>query len=267
MRHQLSSRIFNEYAMNSLQQSLQKLNDNLSNDFDKTKSVLDEAIINHCSDQTKKQLLTKVQTEWTKHQKLATKELKQGLTSYYDIGLYNLKIQISILEKLQNFVDQLPDDENNSNNGLPNFGANSIQTRRDIDTMLRVMLDTAPNDPASLPGVKQPKFLSNHLTLSNSLYSPEITEAAARSNLPSIGQRNTPIIPQYPPMIASATNGHTPQHESTITTPLTPQNDRFQSNNTTPDDDHLPSYTDLFIIPGNCKEERIQRRNTYLKNQ
>jgi hypothetical protein len=40
------------------------------------------------------------------------------------------------------------------------------------------------------------------------------------------------MIPQYPSMIASAipTNGHTPQHESTITTPLTPQNGRFQSN-------------------------------------
>ncbi len=45
--------------MNSLHQSLRKLNDNLSNDFDKTKSVLEEAVINHCSDHTKKQLLTK----------------------------------------------------------------------------------------------------------------------------------------------------------------------------------------------------------------
>jgi len=34
----------------------------------------------------------------------------------------------------------------------------------------------------------------------------------------------------------------------------------------TPDDDQLPSYTDLFIVPSNCKNERIQRRNTYLKN-
>ena len=48
-----------EYSMNSLQQSLQKLNDNLSNDFDKTKSILEEAVINHCSDHTKKKLLTK----------------------------------------------------------------------------------------------------------------------------------------------------------------------------------------------------------------
>lgn len=67
----------------------------------------------------------------------------------------------------------------------------------------------------------------------DSLYSPEITEAARRSNLPSIGQRNTPPrIPQYPSMIASpaATNGHTPQHESRITTPLTPNNGRFQNN-------------------------------------
>lgn len=45
--------------MNSLEQSLRKLNDNLSNDFDKTKSVLEEAVTNHCSDRTKNQLLTK----------------------------------------------------------------------------------------------------------------------------------------------------------------------------------------------------------------
>jgi hypothetical protein len=87
--------------MSSLQQSLQKLNDNLSNDLDKTKTVLEEAVTNHCSDHTKKQLLTKVQTEWAKHQKLATKELKQGLTSYCDVGLYNLRVQIAMLEKLQ----------------------------------------------------------------------------------------------------------------------------------------------------------------------
>jgi hypothetical protein len=42
-----------------------------------------------------------VQNEWSKHQKLAVKELKHGLASYCDIGLYNLKIQIAILEKLQ----------------------------------------------------------------------------------------------------------------------------------------------------------------------
>jgi hypothetical protein len=55
------------------------------------------------------------------------------------------------------------------NNGLPNFTTNSLQTRREIDTMLRVMLDTVPNNPASLPGVKTPKFLSNHLTLSSKI--------------------------------------------------------------------------------------------------
>ncbi len=72
--------------------------------------------------------------------------------------------------------------------------------------------------------------MNNSLFL-DSLYSPEITEAAARSTLPSIGQRNTPIIPQYPSMIASATptHGQTPQHQSTITTPLTPQNGRFEN--------------------------------------
>jgi hypothetical protein len=42
-----------------------------------------------------------VQIEWSKHQKLARKELKSGLSSYCDIGLYNLKIQTTILEKLQ----------------------------------------------------------------------------------------------------------------------------------------------------------------------
>lgn len=36
--------------------------------------------------------------------------------------------------------------------------------------MLRVMLDTAPNDPSSLPGAKRPKFLNNHLTLSSIKY-------------------------------------------------------------------------------------------------
>ena len=34
----------------------------------------------------------------------------------------------------------------------------------------------------------------------------------------------------------------------------------------TPDDDQLPSYTDLFVVPSNCKEQQ-QRRNTYIKNQ
>jgi hypothetical protein len=45
--------------MNSLQQSLEKLNNNLSNDFDKTKAVFEEAVTNHCSDHTKTQLLNK----------------------------------------------------------------------------------------------------------------------------------------------------------------------------------------------------------------
>ncbi|CAF0869294.1 unnamed protein product [Adineta ricciae] len=270
MRNQLSARIFNEYAMNSLQQSLKKLNDNLSNDFDKTKSVLEEAITNHCSDNTKKQLSSKVQTEWNKHQTFATKELKQGLLSYCDIASYHLRVQTAIVEKLQNFVEQLPDDDNNVNGGLPNFSAASVETRREIDTMLRIMLDSAPNDPASLPSNKRPKFLNNHLTLSNSLYSAEITEAAARSNLPSIGQRFPPGIPQYPSIVATATNSQTPQHQSNILSPLTPNNARFHSNTKsfldTPVDDHLPSYTDLFVVPSNCKGDRHERRNTFAKN-
>ena len=105
--------------MNALQQSLHKLNDDLLHDFDRTKSVYEEATANHCSDHTNKQLLNKgttratrtspiasrspflVQHEWSKHQKLAMKELKHGLSSYCDIGLYNLKIQMVMLEKLQ----------------------------------------------------------------------------------------------------------------------------------------------------------------------
>ncbi|CAF1932276.1 unnamed protein product [Rotaria magnacalcarata] len=253
MRHQLSSRIFNEYAMNSLQQALKKLNDNLSNEFDKTKSIFEEAVTNHCSDHTKNQLLTKVQMEWSKHQQVAAKELKQGLSSYCDIGLYNLKVQMAILEKLQSFIDQLPRaDDPDSHNGLSNFAANSIQTRRDIDTMLRVMLDAAPNDSTSLPGAKRPKFLDNHLTLSNSLFSPEISEAAAGSNFPTIGQRSTPVTPQYSSRIncATDTNRRTPQYEATMRTPLTPQNGHFQI---TSENDPLPSYSDLFVVPSTCK--------------
>jgi hypothetical protein len=42
-----------------------------------------------------------VQIEWSKHQKLAMKELKHSLSSYCNISLYNLKIQIAIIEKFQ----------------------------------------------------------------------------------------------------------------------------------------------------------------------
>jgi len=45
--------------MNSLEQSLEKLNNNLLNDFDKTKSLFEEAVTNHCSDHTKNQLFNK----------------------------------------------------------------------------------------------------------------------------------------------------------------------------------------------------------------
>lgn len=45
--------------MNALQQSLQKLNENLSGEFDQSKSVYEEANANHCSDPTKRQLLNK----------------------------------------------------------------------------------------------------------------------------------------------------------------------------------------------------------------
>lgn len=48
-----------EYSMNSLQQSLEKLNDNLNNDFEANKSLYEEATNNHCSDLTRRQLLNK----------------------------------------------------------------------------------------------------------------------------------------------------------------------------------------------------------------
>ncbi|CAF0985734.1 unnamed protein product [Adineta steineri] len=262
MRQQLSLRIYNEYAMNSLQQSLQKLNNNLSNDFDKTKSVFEESITNHCSDHTKKQLFNKVQTEWHKHQKLATKELKHGLSSYCDIGLYNLRIQTAILEKLQNFIDELPHDGTDTNTSLPDFSNRSSQARKDIDTMLRIMLDTAPNDSSLLPNVKRPKFLTDQLPLSSTLYSPEITEAAARSHGQSLRQQNAQIIPQYPsippPSASAMATAQTPQHESVMMTPITPHNNQFQN---LTNDDHLPSYTDLFVVPSSCKQTRIQRRS------
>ncbi|UJR13715.1 hypothetical protein I4U23_000726 [Adineta vaga] len=242
MRHQLSSRIYNECALNSLEQSLQKLNNQLSNEFDKTKSVFEEAVTNHCSDHTQKQLYNKVQQEWSKHQKLGIKELKQGLSSYCDIGLYNLKIQMTILEKLQSFIDQLPQDGTDGNASLPNFADNSSRTRKDIDTMLRIMLDAAPNDSSSLPNAKRPRFLSHQLTLSNSLYSPEITEAAARSHGQSLRQQNIQIIPQYPsipPSAPTAACAQAIQHESVMITPTTPQNNRFPNIS---EEDHLPSY-------------------------
>lgn len=68
----------------------------------------------------------------------------------------------------QNFIDQLPPDENDASVGLTNFSVNSTQSRKEIDTMLRIMLDAAPNDPTSLPNAKRPKFLNNQLILSSS---------------------------------------------------------------------------------------------------
>jgi len=49
-----------------------------------------------------------VQIEWSKHQKLAMKEFKHSLSSYCNIALYNLKIQIAILEKLQVIYREIP---------------------------------------------------------------------------------------------------------------------------------------------------------------
>lgn len=118
------------------------------------------------------------------------------------------------------------------------------------------------------------------MSFSDSLYSPEITEAAARSNLPSIGQRTPLIVPQCPSIIPSFN-----EHQSIMTTPLTPHNGHPPSHSGkitsyssdihakefrfflsgTPDDDHLPSYTDLFVVPSHCQESK-RRRNTYSKN-
>ena len=51
-----------------------------------------------------------------------------------------------------------------------------------------------------------------------------------------------------------------------MTTPLTPQNGPHVHHSVeTPDDDHLPSYTDLFVVPSTCQENK-RRRNTYAKN-
>lgn len=45
--------------MNPLQHSLERLNNDLSNDFDKVESVFEEAVTNHCSDHTKNLLFNK----------------------------------------------------------------------------------------------------------------------------------------------------------------------------------------------------------------
>ena len=55
------------------------------------------------------------------------------------------------------------------NDGQPDFAVHSQQTRKDIDTMLRIMLDSAPNDPSLLPNPKRPRFLTNQITLSSKI--------------------------------------------------------------------------------------------------
>ena len=42
-----------------------------------------------------------MQHEWSKHQKLAVDEFKRGLSSYCQIGSSNLKLQMTIMERLQ----------------------------------------------------------------------------------------------------------------------------------------------------------------------
>ena len=69
-------------------------------------------------------------------------------------------------------------------------------------------------------------FLTNEIEfLLDSLYSPEITEAAARSHGQSLRQQNAYFVPQY-----SSTNEQIPQHETMMmVTPTSPHNDQFQS--------------------------------------
>lgn len=139
----------------------------------------------------------------------------------------------------------MPHDDSDANTGLPEFASQSLEARRDIDTMLRIMLDAAPTDPASLPNVKRPKLFSNQLTLSSrshlhrdpfphwirssdTLYSSEISEAAAaRSQGQSLRQQN---IPQYPTIhstaAAAASAAQRPEHESMMVTPSALNNDQ-----------------------------------------
>ncbi|CAF0833414.1 unnamed protein product [Didymodactylos carnosus] len=272
-RHQLASRIFHEYAFDALQESLQKLNDHVQGDCEKTKMVFDEAVSNHCSEHTKKELLTQVQNEWAKHQKLAVKEMKTSLSSYCHIALYNLRLQTAIIEKLQGYVDQLPHDNNNNNDanhgseqrtsdinvGLPNFTANSIQTRQEIDTMLRIMLDAAPHE---LPPKKRNKFL-------DSLSSPEITQTTRNSDCLLRNQSSSnPPVPQH--LIIPSNNNHPEIQASYLFSPVsTGYNGQHHQSDVCMDaaDDNLPSYTDLFVVPGSCNDNNPVRQSSHLNNR
>lgn len=62
------------------------------------------------------------------------------------------------------------------------------------------------------------------------LYSPEITEAAARSHGQSLREQNAHFIPQYPSIIPTETTiAQIPQHEPMVVTSVIPRNDQFQS--------------------------------------
>ena len=124
--------------------------------------------------------------------------------------------------------------------------------------MLRIMLDNAPNDPASLPNGTRPKFLNNQLPLSSkvlvflflrhfkkmksfdssfsdTLYSAEITEAAAaRSQGQSLRQQNAHCLRPYPRNLLYGSSNmadgvQTNDHESMMISPMTPHVDRFPS--------------------------------------
>ena len=86
-------------------------------------------------------------------------------------------------DSMKGFVDQLPHDGSDTNAGLPDFTNKNLQTRREIDTMLRIMLDAAPHDSASLPNSKRPKFLSDQHTLSSECFTFEQLSSHSRHQI------------------------------------------------------------------------------------
>lgn len=120
-------------------------------------------------------------------------------------------------------------------------------------------------------------------SLLDTLYSAEITEAAAvRSQGQSLRQQNAHCLRPYPrnPLYGSsnmADGVQTNDHESMMISPMTPHVDRFPSKKISrksfifrlfnvilgaPEDDRLPSYTDLFVVPATCKGEHLPRRSS-----
>lgn len=66
----------------------------------------------------------------------------------------------------------------------------------------------------------------------DTLYAPEITEAAARSHGQSLREQNANFTPQYLSVIPSTsatTTARIPYHQSVMVTPIASHHDRFQS--------------------------------------